>query len=283
MLRKAITALIVLITALPVFAEATHAEEGGELDVSKVLFEHVMDSHELHLFPGVPAIELPFGITVHLLMLWLAVALVAVMFLRSFKERTPKVKGFAVALEALVLFVRDDIVYPTMGEKRGERWLPFFVTLFMFIVVLNCLGLIPAFKSATGNINVTLGLATVIFALMFIAGFMNLGFLHFFSNMYPSNTPWPIALFVAFLELSGTIVKSMILSLRLFANMFAGHLAILSFLILIFIIGPVISFASVPFAIFTNCLEILVAFIQAFVFTLLSCIFISMTSSPHAD
>jgi len=251
MFGKAIIAFVCLMNTFPVFAETTHAENGGELDVSKILFEHVLNSRELHLFPGAPVIELPFGITVHLLMLWLAVALIGILFLRSFRKRTPKAHGIAVALEALVLFVRNDIVYPIMGEKRGEKWLPFFVTLFIFIAVVNCLGLIPAFKSATGNINVTSAMAILIFALMFIAGFKNLGCLHFFSNMYPADTPRPIALFVAVLEVAGTLIKSMILSLRLFANMFAGHLAILSFLVLIFIIGPLVSFVSVPFAVFT--------------------------------
>ena len=283
MFRKVIIAIFCLLNFFSVYAATSHTEESSELDVAAILFEHVLDSHELHLFPGVPAIELPLGITVHLLMLWLAVALIAVMFLIFFRKRTPKVHGFAVFLEALVFFVRDDIVYPTMGEKKGEKWLPFYVTLFIFIVVLNCLGLIPAFKSATGNINVTLAMAILIFALMFITGFKNLGCLHFFSNMYPANTPWPIALFVAFLELSGTLIKSLILSLRLFANMFAGHLAILSFLILIFIIGPVSAIISVPFAVFTYSLEIIVALLQAFVFTLLSCIFITMVNSSHSD
>ena len=283
MFKKAIIAFVCLINTVPIFAETTHAEHGAELDVSKVLFEHVLNSHELHLLPGMAPIELPFGITVHLLMLWLTVALIAVMFLCAFRKRTPKVHGPAVALEALVLFVRDDIVYPIMGKKRGEKWLPFFATLFIFVVVANCLGLIPAFKTATGNINVTLGLAIIVFVLMFISGFKRLGALHFFSNMYPADTPWPIALFIAFLELTGTLIKSMILSLRLFANMLAGHLAILSFLVLIFIIGPVVSLVSVSFAVFTYSLEVIVAFIQAFVFTLLSCIFITMASSSHAD
>jgi len=283
MFIKAIIGFFCLINAFPVYAANVHAENSSELDVSGILFEHVLNSNEIALIPGMPAITLPFGITVHLLMIWLSVLLIALMFMLSFRKRTPKVHGLAVPLEALVFFVRDDIVYPIMGEKKGEKWLPFYVTLFMFIVVLNCLGLIPAFKSATGNINVTLALAIVIFALMFITGFKNLGFLHFFTNMYPADTPWPIALFVAFLELFGTVIKSVILSLRLFANMFAGHLAILSFLILIFIIGPVSAIISVPFAVFTFSLEVIVALLQAFVFTLLSCIFITMVNSSHSD
>ncbi|MFO7936889.1 MAG: F0F1 ATP synthase subunit A [Kiritimatiellia bacterium] len=283
MFGKLIIVFICFINAIPLLAETGNVQREDNPDISKILFEHVLNSHELHLFPGIPAIDLPFGITVHLLMLWLAVALTALVFLLCFRKRSLKIHGPAVALEALVIFVRDDIVYPIMGEKRGEKWLPFFATLFIFVVVSNCLGLIPAFRTATGNINVTAAMAAVIFVLMFISGMKNLGCRQFFSNMYPADTPWPIAMFIAFLELTGTLIKSLILSLRLFANMLAGHLAILSFLVLIFIIGPAVSLISVSFAVFTYSLEVIMALIQAFVFTLLSCIFITMASSSHAD
>jgi len=283
MFSKIIIGFFCFINAFPVYAVSTHAENSSELDVSKILFEHVLNSNEMVLIPGLPAITLPFGITVHLLMIWIAVLIIALLFLSSFRKRTTKVQGMAVALEALVLFVRDDIVYPVMGEKKGEKWLPFFLTLFVFLLVLNCLGLIPAFKSATGNINVTGALALMILVLMFGAGIKNLGVKHFFSNMYPSDTPRAIALFVALLEIAGTLIKSIVLSLRLFANMFAGHLAILAFLVLIFVIGPLTSFISVPFAVFTYSLEVLVALIQAFVFTLLSCIFITLASTSHSE
>jgi F-type H+-transporting ATPase subunit a len=264
-------------------AESGGADAGGDLDISKILFHHVLNNNELELIPGMPPIILPFGITVHLLMIWLAVALIAVLFYLNFRKRNLKIRGFAVVLESLVLFVRDDIVYPVMGEKRGKVWLPFFVTLFLFILVVNMLGLIPAFKSATGNINVTTALALMILALIIIIGIKNLGVKLFFANMYPDGTPKAIGLFVTFLEVFGTFIKAMVLSLRLFANMFAGHLAILSFLVLIFILGPVSSLIAVPFTVFTYSLEVLVALIQALVFTLLSCIFIVLASSSHSD
>jgi len=283
MFSKIIIGFFYSINTFPVYAVSTHAENSSELDVSKILFEHVLNSNEMILIPGLPAITLPFGITVHLLMIWISVLIIALLFMSSFRKRTTKVHGMAVALEALVFFVRDDIVYPIMGEKRGAKWLPFFLTLFVFIAVLNSLGLIPIFKSATGNINVTGALALIILILMFVIGIKDLGVKGFFANMYPSGTPVPIALFIAFLELAGTLVKSMVLSLRLFANMFAGHLAILSFIILIFVIGPLSTCVSVPFAVFTYSLEVLVALIQAFVFTLLSCIFITMVSSSHSE
>ena len=114
-------------------------------------------------------------------------------------------------------------------------------------------------------------------------GIKNLGLPGFFRNFFPEGTNVPVGLFVAFLEFLGLITKSLVLSLRLFANMLAGHLAILSFLVLMFVISPLFGVVALPFAVFTYTLEVLVALIQAFVFTLLSCIFITMASTPEGE
>jgi len=255
--------------------------EAENLNISEVLFKHILNGDALDLFPAVPEIHLPFGITVHCFMLLFSTALIMVLYVPAFRTPVLKPRGLTCMLESIVLFVRDDIVYPIMGEHFGAKWLPFFTSLFLFIVTINFLGLIPAFKTATGNINVTSALAIIIFSMMFIMGFKKLGFIGFFKNMYPSGVPLPIGVFILFLETIGIFIKSMVLSLRIFANMFAGHLAILSFLVLIFVLSRWSAFIAVPFAIFTYMLEILVALIQAFVFTLLSCIFINMASSSH--
>ena len=255
--------------------------ESENLNIAEVLFKHILNGDALDLFPAVPEIPLPFGLTVHCFMLLFSAVLILALFIPAFRRPVLKPVGLTCMLESIVLFVRDDIVYPVMGEHNGSKWLPFFTTLFLFIVTINLLGLIPAFKTATGNINVTSALALIILALMFIMGFGKLGFVGFFKNMYPSGVPLPIGIFILFLETIGIFIKSMVLSLRIFANMFAGHLAILSFLVLIFVLSKWSAFIAVPFAIFTYLLEILVALIQAFVFTLLSCIFINMSSSSN--
>jgi len=267
--------LFLLFSALPVFA--------ADADVSGTLFHHVLNGNEITLFPTAPAVTLPFGMSMHLLMLFLSVALITGLFLFSVKKGERKPKGMVVFLESIVLFVRDDIVYPVMGEKRGEVWLTFFSTQFIFLSVVNLLGLIPAFKSAMGNINVTSAMALMVFILMFGIGIKNLGIFKFFKNFYPEGVSWPLGIFVAFLEFIGIFTRSIVLSLRLFANMFAGHLAILSFLVLIFVINPFFGFIAVPFAVFTYTLEVLIALLQAFVFTLLSCIFIMMSSTPEGE
>ncbi len=278
---KPFIVILLVLTAFPVFAEDSSGAESP--DVSEALFEHVLDGNTLELFPFLPEINLPQGITMHRLMLVLSVLLIAVFYLAWIKKGDLKPKARTVFLENLVLFVRDDIVYPIMGEERGEKWLPFFSTMFLFIGTMNMLGLIPALKSATGNINVTTAMAIIVFLLTFIAGFKRLGFVHFFKNLFPEGTPLGIGIFVMLLELLSMFTKSMVLSLRLFANMFAGHLAILSFLVLIFVITPFFGFVSVPFSVFTYTLEVLVGLLQAFVFTLLSCIFIMMASTPEGE
>ncbi len=250
-----------------------------ENDVSGTLFHHVANGTELDLFPYVPSITLPFGMTVHQFMLILSVLLISVVYSLFSKREVLKPKKTQLALETIVLFVRDDIVYSVMGKEKGRPWIPFYSTMFLFLITVNFLGLIPAFKTATGNINVTMSMAVLILILTFVVGIKEIGVAAFFKNLYPSDTPFGIGIFVALLEFLSVFTKSLILGLRLFANMFAGHMAILSFLVLIFIISPFFGFVAVPFAAFTYLLEVLIAFLQAMVFTLLSCIFISMASS----
>jgi F-type H+-transporting ATPase subunit a len=267
---------LLLLMSAPAFAQ-----DGG--DVAGTLFRHVLDGNTLELLPFLPPVHLARGFTVDLLMLILAAVLVLVLFLAAFRRPSAKPGGLVVLFETLVLFVRNDIVVPIMGRERGDRWLPFFTTLFLFLLATNLLGLIPAFKTATGNLTVTSALALMVMVLIFAVGIRTMGFGKFFRNLYPEGTPLPIGLFVALLEFVGLIIRSVVLSLRIFANMFAGHLAILSFLVLMFVLNPLFGVISLPFSIFTYTLEVLVAVIQALVFTLLSCIFITLSSTAHEE
>ena len=255
----------------PLFAE--------DASISETLFNHVLNGRALELFPFLPAIDLPFNLTVHHFMILLAVVLILIVFGIASKKSSIKPGKMIIGIESVILFIRDDIVYPVMGEEKGKKWMAFFTSLFVFLFVVNILGLIPAFKTATGNVNVTSALAIIVFLLTFIVGFREIGVGRFFKNLFPEGAPVPIGVFVALLEFISIFTRSIVLSLRLFANMFAGHLAILSFLVLLFVISPFFGFVAVPFAVFTYTLEVLIAFLQAFVFTLLSCIFISMASS----
>jgi len=242
---------------------------GPPPDVSTILLEHILDA------------RLPIGVTVHFVMVTLALVLIGGASVWAFRKPSLKPKGLTLAFELLILFLQNDLVYPIMGPVRGRRWLPFFTSLFLLIAVLNFLGLVPILKTATGNLSVSSALAVMVMLLIFGVGIFRLGPFGFLKNLYPEGSPVAIGLFVAFLELVGLLTKSAVLSLRLFANMFAGHLAILSFLVLMMIVHPGFAVVSLPFAIFTYLLEVLISLIQALVFTLLSCLFIQMASASH--
>ncbi|MBU1043568.1 MAG: F0F1 ATP synthase subunit A [Candidatus Omnitrophica bacterium] len=257
---------------------AVLAQEGN---VSAVLSREISNGKTLDIFPFLPTVQLPLGISAHFFMLLLSAGLILSLFFYGKRHLALKPRGLLVVLENMIGFVQEDIVFPIMGEAKGEKWLPFFCTLFLFLLTSNLLGLIPCFKTATGNINVTSALAAMILILVFSVGIKSLGTFRFFKNFFPAGVILPIGIFVAFLEFTGLFLKTAILSLRLFSNMFAGHLAIFSFLMLIFILSPMAGIFAVPFTVFTYLLEVIVGFIQAFVFTLLSCIFITMASSVH--
>lgn len=199
-------------------------------------------------------------------------------------------KGLQSFLEPLILFVRDDIARSSIGEKHYERFTPFLLTIFFFILFNNLLGLIPFFPggaNVTGNISVTMVLAFLTFIVTTISGNKNY-WLHIFN---PHGVPWwlklPIPL-IPFIELIGLFIKPFVLMVRLFANITAGHIIVLGFFSLIFIFGnmtPVAGYAVSPFSllftIFMSMLELLVAFIQAYVFTILSAIYFGMAVEEH--
>jgi len=143
--------------------------------------------------------------------------------------------------------------------------------------------MVPAFKAATGNLSVTSALAALVLVLLFAAGLTRLGPFGFFRNMLPADVPRVIGLFVAGLELAGLFLRGAVLSLRLMANLFAGHLAVLCFLVMMLVASPSLAVVSVPFAVFTSLLDVLIAVIQSLVFTLLGCLFLQMASTSHAE
>jgi F-type H+-transporting ATPase subunit a len=143
------------------------------------------------------------------------------------------------------------------------------------------MGLVPLFGVSTGNLSVTAALALMVLIGIVVQGMQSNGFIGFFKNMVPEGIPLPIGIFILLIEIPGLFIKCAVLAIRLFANMIAGHIVILSLILLIFIIHPLASMVSVPLALFINLLELLVAVIQALVFTVLSAIFISMSSSHH--
>lgn len=273
---------LLLLGTLPLFA-------GGADDAGAILMHHVLDSHQWRPLPFLPAITLhdiivgplTIPLTQHVLMLLINAVLLVTVFVGAFHKKRILPSAIGSALEPLLFFVRDELVFPAMGEKMGRQWLSFFYTLFFFILSANLIGLIPLFGSSMGNLSVASALAVMIFVVLLVSSMRKNGFFGFFANMIPEGLPLPIGIFLLIIEIPGLIIRSGVLAIRLFANMIAGHFVIISLLLLIFIISPATGVVAVPMALFIDLLEVLVAVIQAVVFTLLAAIYIKMATEHH--
>lgn len=243
------------------------------MDFSSLIIHHLADAPLARW--GV------FTYTKHMLMMTIAGLLTAAVVFGARAGWRPR-----AALEALVEFLRVEIVDPALG-REGRAFLPYFVTLFLFIIFMNLLGLVPWGASATGNISVTAALSLTTFFLIHFTGIRRHGFFHHFGNMVPHGVPWPLRPFIFLLELSGYFTKSLALCVRLFANMTAGHIVVLVFLGLILLFGqgsrpvgltvaPVLVLLTVAIYL----LELIVAFVQAYVFTMLTAIFVGGAVHP---
>jgi F-type H+-transporting ATPase subunit a len=191
-------------------------------------------------------------------------------------------------LTGFVLWVRDEMAVPILGQHLAHAMLPFFLTLFFFIASSNVIGLFPYGATSTGCIFVTAGLAIVTFLTMIVGGMIANGPVKFWTGLVPHGVPafiWPLMFVV---EIIGLLVKPFSLTIRLFANMTGGHLVVLSFMGLIYYFGDMIggwaylvAGPAIAFAVFIMIIEALVALLQAYIFTLLSMIFIGSCLHPE--
>ena len=340
------------------FPSSLHASEAGnsslpDVDVKKVIFEHVKDSYEWHITTwngkhisiylpvilyseqtgwsvfssGVfhhnseyngfhissngdnegkiveydslgnevrPLLDISMTKTVFAIFLNALLLIVIVLCVaRGYKKRKAvghleAPKGFVGAFEMLVAMVIDDIAKPNIG-RNYRRYVPYLLTVFFFIFLSNIMGVIPFFpggSNVTGNIAVTMALAICTFLAVNLFGNRE----YWKEILWPDVPLWlkvPVPL-MPFIELFGIIVKPFALMIRLFANILAGHTVVLAFVSIIFVtmavniaLGSVMTLLSVLFTVFINFLELLVAFIQAFVFTMLSSVFIGLSQPEH--
>jgi F-type H+-transporting ATPase subunit a len=235
-----------------------------------------------HISNGVRPIDL--SITKNIFSMLMSVLIILFVFLKTAghyaKNGAVAPKGIASFMEPIIVFVRDDIAKINIGEKKYMKFMPYLLTVFFFIWFNNLLGLIPWIGGAnlTGNIAVTLVLATFTLIITNING--NKAYWgHIF---WMPGAPWPVKILLMPIELVGVLTKPFALMIRLFANMTAGHIVVLSLISLIFIFESVgMSAVSVPFALFISVLELLVAFLQAYVFTMLSALFIGTAVAEH--
>jgi len=225
--------------------------------------------------------------TRHVVMLWIAALLcilTTLLALRAHNRRTREGKapaGFGNGLEALVLYLRNEVVLPNVGP-HGNAYVPYLLTLFFFILFANLLGLVPYGATATGNISVTATLAIVTFFVIEIAGIkaLGLGYINtivFWPDDMSLAMKLPITVILTPIEIIGKLTKPFALAIRLFANMVSGHVVLLALISLIFTFA---SWILVPLpiaaALGISMLEIFIAFLQAFIFTLLSSVFIGL-------
>jgi F-type H+-transporting ATPase subunit a len=310
-------------------AAAEHAADAGHgageaFDAGEVIIEHVSNSsleHPILHFPHIAGID--FSVTKHVMMLWLVAGglflVITLATRRYLNQERPIPTGFMNGLELVVQFIRDTIVLPNVGAKFVNVWTPLVLTLFLFILASNAIGLIPIFEvlglvdrfvlangpdsesvinsvlhggtTTTANYNVTAALATITFFSIMVAGSMAHGFVTHWKNLVPSGLAWPVYILLIPIEIMGMFVKPFALTMRLAANMTGGHIAILSILSLVFIfnqvfesalLGTGIGFAvAVPLAVGISALEIIVVMVQAYVFTLLTSVFIGMAINVH--
>ena len=252
-----------------------HAEEGHAEE------DHAGHDHGAHHAGGVEIVDL--SITKSIFGMLLMMGLVLVLFAsagRGYAKRKGQApKGLQNALEPMVLFIRDEVAIPSIGKKKADRYLPFLLTVFFFIFFSNLLGLIPFIGgfNITGTLGITAVLATLVFVITTVSGNK-----HYWSHiLWPAGVPLPIKFILVPIEIASIFIKPFVLMVRLTANITAGHIIILAFTSLIFILGEQFGGGvgigtgvfSTLFMIFMYMIEFLVAFLQAYVFTLLAALY----------
>lgn len=285
-----------------------HGQSGEEFDLGSMIGHHILDSEELELPFGavhlptweplqIGALTLDLSPSKHVVLMLLAAAITlglalaaARVLVRQGPHRAPR--GFASVMETLVVFLRDDVCKGFIGHGY-ERFVPLILTFFFFIATMNLLGLVPWGGSATGNIAVTATLAVITFLVTEIAGFIKLGPAAYMRTIFfvPPGTSgvvkYAMLAIMTPVELMGKFTKPFALAIRLFANMTAGHMLIFSLLGLIIFFGDVsggrwlIAGGSFVFVLAILLLELLIAFIQAYIFATLSACFIGLMQHEH--
>ncbi len=265
--------------------------ESQELNIEEALSMGYTEQSWGGVFRGESGAFIDLSITKTVTGIFITVLLMFIIFgkvAKSYKNTgsTEAPKGFQAMMETLILFIRDEIAKPSIGHKY-ERFMPFLLTIFFFIWIANILGLIPFIGgfNVTGNIAVTMVLALFTFILTTVNGNKTY-WGHIFAT--PGVPGWLLPLMIP-IELLGVFTKPLVLCLRLFANITAGHIIILSFMSLIFIFADIYgagagygaSIVSLLFGVFMNIMELLVAFLQAYVFTLLSALYFGSAVEEH--
>ncbi|MEX0893142.1 MAG: F0F1 ATP synthase subunit A [Gemmatimonadota bacterium] len=288
---------------------AAAPEEGGAFDIPGMILHHLADAHEwespfgvVHLPTWEPVqigpLSVDFSITKHVLFMLFAAVLVIIFMLAAARQARKRhaegavrgPRGAANALEAMVLYIRDEIALKNIGHG-GERFVSYIVAVFFFILFCNLLGLLPWGASPTGNVNVTAALAMVTFVTVEVAGMSALGFRGYMKTIFyaPEGMHWgmkiPMLAIMTPVEFLGKLTKPFALAIRLYANMTAGHAVVLALTGLLVLASMANAFWVTPapllMAVAIMILEIFVAFLQAYIFAMLSAVFIGLIRHAH--
>jgi F-type H+-transporting ATPase subunit a len=268
--------------------------------------EHVMDAkHEWEFFHSfgspwsLPEYMPGKHVTKFMILEVIAAGLVLVIYVplaRRLRDGTPPQGAWDNAFESLLTFIREKVAKPNLGEHDADRFVPFLWTLFLFILFNNLLGMLPFGGSPTASIFVTGGLAVVVFFAIHGSAIAKMGFVHYIQSLWPHiDVPFPLGYVIKpvvfIIEVVGVLVRNAVLAVRLFANMFAGHMVLATILIFIYTAGRVaqvgfalwatITFSSVLGIVTLSLLEIFVAFLQAFIFVFLASLFMGMAMHPQ--
>jgi len=269
-------------------ADTSHVagSTGEKVDIGKTIIHHVTNDHTIEIpflgqvqLPHFPPIHigsltLDMSPTKHVVMIWIVAILLCLLFTILARPKLIP-KGLYNFFEMMVVFIREEVVRPNFG-KHTDKYVKYFLTLFFFILFMNLLGLIPYGATATSNIAVTATLAVCTFLITQYTAIRAQGIIGFLKHLTGGVhwSIWPIMIPVEFI---GLFTKPFALTIRLFANMIAGHIVILSLIGLIFVIRSYyVVPISIAFALFIYMIELFVAFVQAYIFTLLSAFFIGM-------
>jgi F-type H+-transporting ATPase subunit a len=265
-------------------------------------FEHVKDSTDWHIFdrlfggvhiplPNILGLQLTKFMVLEVLIAILLIAIFVPLCRRSQSGEMPKGTWWN-AFESLLTFIRDQVAKPAIGEHDADKYVPLLWTMFLFVLFCNLMGMIPFMGSPTASIWVTGGMAVCSFVVMHGAASVKMGGIKYLKSLWPHlglGIPGrPIEFLVCFLEAFGTVIKSFVLAVRLFANMFAGHMVLATILLFIVSVGnagfsllwPVVTVSSVLGVVALSLLELFVAFLQAYIFTFLTALFMGMALHP---
>jgi len=257
-------------------------------DFANILSHHLVDHKTSHkVVATVAGLPVDLGFSPLIRTMWIACGIAIVGLTFAARSESSLARVMRSMFEPLALFVRDEILEPIFGHHAGH-YLPYFLTLFFFLLTCNLLGLVPTMTGVTANPWVTAGMAICTFGLIQYAGIKEQGLVSYVVHIVPGGVPlilWPL-LFV--IEVFGMFAKCISLCIRLFANMLAGHVVSLAFLCMIFIfsemsqaVGTGMIIPSVGLALFIYTMDVLVSFLQAYIFTFLTALFVGGAVHPH--